>query len=94
MDLLIEQKRSKIVDIYLELFFLPLEGCITGLRTFTLCWNLVEQCLLLTFFNPIKGNSSFLSLPPLLFFLHLANKLYHVWFWDTILKDFLTFVKF
>lgn len=37
MDLLIEQKRSKIVDIYLELFFLPLEGCITGLRTFTLC---------------------------------------------------------
>ena len=27
MELLIEQKRSKIVDIYFELFFLPLEGC-------------------------------------------------------------------
>lgn len=27
MELLIEQKRSKIIDIYLEFFFLPLEGC-------------------------------------------------------------------
>ena len=26
MELLIEQKRSKIIDIYLEFFFLPLEG--------------------------------------------------------------------